>query len=128
MSFRALIVDDSAMMRQFMILSLAPIAALTCDQAADGMQALKQLASASYDILITDVNMPQIDGIKLVEMIRKDPQYRDLPVIVVTTVGANGAKQAALDVGADAYLTKPLQTTQLIKIVRMLLDPEWLRH
>jgi two-component system chemotaxis response regulator CheY len=128
MGFRALIVDDSAMMRQFAILSLAPISDLVCGQACDGMQALKELADGSYDILITDVNMPRIDGIKLVEMIRRDPQCRDLPVIVMTTEGADDAKRAALAVGADGYLTKPLQTAQLIKMVRKLLDPEQRRH
>jgi two-component system chemotaxis response regulator CheY len=124
MSFRALIVDDSTMMRQLMILALAPITGLVCDQAGDGIQAIKRLVCEPYDILITDVNMPQIGGIKLVEMIRKDLQYSDLPVIVVSTEGTEDVRRAAQEAGADAYLTKPLQPTQLIAMVRKLLDQE----
>ncbi len=128
MRYRILIVDDSAMMRQFVTASLSAVSGLSCDQACDGMQALKMLAADRYDILITDINMPQIDGLKLLELVRKDPQYCNLPVVVVTTEGAELTREAALAAGADEYLTKPLQTGQVVRAVRKMLDPENRRH
>ncbi len=128
MKYRILIVDDSAMMRQFVAVSLSAVPGLSCDQAGDGMQALKMLAAGRYDILITDINMPQIDGLKLLELVRKDPQYCNLPVVVVTTEGAELTRDAALAAGADEYLTKPLQTGKVVRAVRKMLDPENRRH
>ncbi len=121
---RILVVDDSPTMRQFITFALQRFSALTIDQATDGVAALKQLSERRYDLLLTDVNMPIMDGLRLVGLIRKDPAYENLPIVVITTEGSDMTREQAMSSGASDYLTKPLQTSKLIAVTRRLLDPE----
>ena len=68
--------------------------------------------------------MPMMDGLKLVGLIRNDEHYKNLPIIVITTEGSEITRERAIKAGANAYITKPLQTARLIEVVRNLLDPE----
>ncbi|MEA3363910.1 MAG: response regulator [Thermodesulfobacteriota bacterium] len=121
---KVLVVDDSPTMRQFIIFALQRLPGLQIDEAGDGVAALKQLSSEKYDLLLTDIHMPMMDGLKLVGLVRNDVNYKHLPIIVVTTEGSTVTRERALRVGANEYITKPLQTAQLITVVRNLLDPE----
>jgi len=121
---RVLVVDDSPTMRQFIIFALKRLPNLQIDEAGDGVAALKQLSSQKYDLLLTDINMPMMDGLKLVGLIRNDHHYEKLPIIVITTEGSDVTRERALQAGADEFVTKPLQTARLIEVVRGLLDPE----
>lgn len=121
---RVLVVDDSPTMRQFILFALQRLPGVQADEAGDGVTALKQLSAAPYDLLLTDIHMPLMDGLKLVGLVRKDPHYADLPIIVVTTEGSRLSRERALGAGADAYITKPLQTAELIALIRRMLDPE----
>ncbi len=121
---KVLVVDDSPTMRQFIVFALQRLPGLQIDEASDGVAALKQLSSEKYDLLLTDINMPMMDGLKLVGLVRNDVGYKKLPIIVVTTEGSNVTRERALGIGANEYLTKPLQTANLIAVVRNLLDPE----
>ena len=121
---KVLVVDDSPTMRQFIVFALQRLPGLQIDEAGDGVAALKQLSSEKYDLLLTDINMPMMDGLKLVGLVRNDVGYKKLPIIVVTTEGSNVTRERALGIGANEYLTKPLQTAKLIAVVRNLLDPE----
>ena len=69
------------------------------------------------DILITDINMPMMDGLKLVGMVRKDPKHRDIPIIIVTTEGAREDRDRGLSLGADAYLVKPVKPSEVVATV-----------
>lgn len=121
---KILIVDDSPTMRQFIVFALQRLPGLTLDQAGDGVGALKLLSSTKYDLLLSDINMPLMDGLKLISLIRNDQAYSDLPIIMITTEGSKVTRDKVLEMGANEYLTKPLQTTKLIETVRRLLDPE----
>jgi len=121
---KVLVVDDSPTMRQFIVFALKRLPDLQVDEADNGVTALKQLSAGKYDLLLTDINMPMMDGLKLIGLIRNDVIYANLPIIVITTEGSEMTRERAIKIGANEFVTKPLQTAYLIKLVRRLLDPE----
>ncbi len=121
---KILVVDDSPTMRQYIVFAMQRLSNLEIDQAENGVDALKKLSVQKYDLLLTDVNMPMMDGLQLVGLVRNDPTYENLPIIVITTEGSDMTRDRAMENGASEYLTKPLQTSRLIEVVRRLLDPE----
>ncbi len=123
-SARVLIVDDSSTMRQFIALALQRLPGLQIAEAGDGVTALKIMAEHKFDLLVTDLNMPLMGGLKLISLLRSDQVYRNLPVVIVTTEGSPLTRQKALRAGASEYVTKPLQTAELVSVVRRLLNPE----
>ena len=123
-SARILVADDSPMMRQFIILALQRVPGLQFEEVSDGVTALKKMAEEKFDLLITDLNMPLMSGTKLISLLRRDAAYQQLPIIIVTTEGSDLTRQKALQAGANEYITKPLQTAELVHIVRSLLIPE----
>lgn len=120
--YSCLVVEDSPMMRQLIVFALARVKALTVTEADDGVVALKRLAQAKFDLIITDINMPIMDGLKLVKRIRSDETHKDVPVIVITTEGSSEDRARAMALGASAYITKPIQAPQVIATVKELLN------
>ena len=119
---RALVVEDSPTMRQLIVLALRKLPGLEVVEANDGVDALKTLASGQVDIVITDINMPIMDGLKLVKRIRAaDGAYATIPIIIITTEGADEDRVRALALGANTYITKPIQPAQVTAKVRELL-------
>jgi two-component system chemotaxis response regulator CheY len=116
-----LVVEDSPMMRQLLVFALARIKALKVVEADDGVDALRKLTTAKFDLVITDINMPVLDGLKLVKRIRTDDVHKDVPIMIVTTEGSAEDRQRALQLGANAYITKPIQAPQVIAKVKELL-------
>jgi two-component system chemotaxis response regulator CheY len=108
-------------MRQLIVFALRRIKSLKVSEADDGVDALKQLQAGSFDILITDINMPIMDGLKLVSMVRKDANHKDIPIVIITTEGAQEDRERALALGANSYITKPIQAPQVINTVKELL-------
>ena len=90
-------------------------------EADDGVDGLRKLAAGKFDIIMTDINMPIMDGLKLVKRVRSDPTHKDVPIIVITTEGSSEDRQRALQLGANAYITKPIQAPQVIAKVKELL-------
>ena len=123
-SYTCLVVEDSPMMRQLLVLALSRLKRLTTIEAHDGVDGLRKLATGRFDIILTDINMPVMDGLKLVKRIRSDPTHRDVPIVVITTEGSNEDRDRAMQLGANAYITKPIQAPQVIATVRELLDIE----
>lgn len=119
--YKALVVEDSPTMRQLIVFALRRLKTLTVVEADDGVDALKKLQVDSYDILITDINMPVMDGLKLVGLVRRDATHKDIPIVIITTEGAQEDRQRALALGANAYITKPIQAPQVINTVKDLL-------
>ena len=118
----ALVVEDSPTMRQLIMYALRRIDGLTCIEATDGVDALRKLAApAQFDIILTDINMPIMDGLKLVKRVRTDPVHKDVPIVIITTESAEEDRQRALSLGANAYITKPIQAPQVIAKVKELL-------
>jgi two-component system chemotaxis response regulator CheY len=116
-----LVVDDSPTMRQLISFSLKRIPGSRIVEANDGVDALKKLAAEQFSLILTDINMPIMDGLKLVSMIRKDEQYKTIPIIVVTTEGAEEDRNAGLALGANAYVSKPVKTGELLSTINQLL-------
>jgi len=118
---RALVVEDSPTMRQLIVLALRKLPGLEVVEANDGVDALKTLASGKVDILLTDINMPIMDGLKLVKRVRSDSVHAAIPIVIITTEGADEDRSRALALGANAYITKPIQPAQVTAKVRELL-------
>jgi two-component system chemotaxis response regulator CheY len=117
----ALVVEDSPTMRQLIVFALNRIRGLTVVEANDGVDALRKLAGQPLDIIITDINMPIMDGLKLVRRVRSDEALKGIPIVIITTEGAEEDRQRALALGASAYITKPIQAPQVIAKVKELL-------
>ena len=117
----ALVVEDSPTMRQLIVFALRRIRGLEVLEADDGVDALRKMAATKLDIILTDINMPIMDGLKLVKRVRTDPVHKDTPIIIITTEGAEEDRQRALALGANAYITKPSQAPQVIAKVKELL-------
>ena len=112
------------MMRQLIVLALSRVKSLRVTEADDGVDGLRKLATGKFDIVLTDINMPIMDGLKLVKRIRTDATHKDVPIIVITTEGSKEDRQRALQLGANAYITKPIQAPQVIAKVKELLKIE----
>jgi two-component system chemotaxis response regulator CheY len=117
----ALVVDDSPAMRRQLGVALQRVPGLKAVEATDGADAWRKLAAGTFDILITDVNMPTLDGLKLISLVRTGGPHQRIPVVVVTTEGADADRRRALGLGADAYLVKPVLAEQVEEAVRRLL-------
>jgi len=112
------------MMRQLLVFALARVKNLRVTEADDGVDGLRKLASTKYDVIITDINMPIMDGLKLVKRVRTDAVPRHVPIVVIMTESAEEDRQRALALGANAYITKPIQAPQVIAKVKELLGIE----
>ena len=123
-AIRFLVVEDSPTMRQLITFSLKRIPGAKIVEASDGVDALKKLKEERFDLIVSDINMPLMDGLKLVSMIRNDPANQSIPIIIVTTEGSQADRDKGLALGANAYLSKPIQTNELLKVVKELLKTE----
>ena len=86
----------------------------------DGVDALKKLSSEKVNMILTDINMPVMDGLKLVSLVRQNPDLKAIPIIIITTEGADEDRQRGLALGANAYIAKPIQSSHLIKTINDL--------
>jgi len=117
----ALVVDDSPAMRRQLSHALQRTLGISAVEAADGAEAWKKLAEARFDIVLTDVNMPVMDGLKFIALVRQAGGHRAVPIVVITTEGAEADRGRAMALGANAYLVKPVQSQQVAAAVRRLL-------
>src|SRR3954451_24099383 len=109
------------MMRQLLVFALSRVKQLKVTEADDGVDGLRKLAGGRFDIILTDINMPIMDGLKLVKRVRTDAVHKDIPIVVITTESAEEDRQRAMALGANAYITKPIQAPQVIAKVKELL-------
>jgi two-component system chemotaxis response regulator CheY len=116
-----LVVEDSPTMRQLISFSLKRFKNARIIEAVDGVDALKKLSGESIDLILTDINMPVMDGLKLVSLVRQNTQTRAIPIIIITTEGAEEDRERGLALGANAYISKPIQSSHLIKTISDLL-------
>ncbi len=119
----ALVVDDSRTLRRELGSALRRIAGLTVTEAIDGADAWRKLGAATFDIVLTDVNMPVLDGLKLVALVRGGGPHERVPIVVITTEAGEADRRRAQSLGASAYLVKPVQGQQVVDTVRALLRP-----
>lgn len=121
---RVLVVEDSPAMRTFVRAALEEDGLADVTEAANGFEALRLLPRERYDVVVTDINMPDIHGLELISFMRKSEQHRTTPVIIVSTEGAQRDRDRGLALGANAYLTKPFQPDDLRATVRRLVAQE----
>jgi len=121
-SYKVLIVEDSPTMRQLIAFALKRIRGIKIVEAQDGVDGLKKLSGDKFDLILSDINMPIMDGLKLVSLVRRDPNFKDVPIVIITTEGASEDRERALSLGANDYITKPIQTTQILDVARRLLN------
>jgi two-component system chemotaxis response regulator CheY len=118
----ALIVDDSKVMREMIIACLRACDDLVFTQAASGLEALERLSLRPFDVVVLDLNMPDIGGYEVIEFIRGQDQLRALPILVVTTRGDESSRARALAAGATRFMTKPFAPEALVAEVRALIE------
>ena len=124
MAFQALIVDDSNAVRAFVRASLEDADFARVQEAETGFQALQLLAANSFDVVIVDVNMPDINGLELLAFMKKSPRQQGARKILISTqVGGQDSKQG-VDLGADAFLKKPFEVDELRALIRGLLGSD----
>jgi two-component system chemotaxis response regulator CheY len=121
---QVLIVEDSPTMRQLLIFALRRLKNVDIVEAQDGMDGLRKVSSDHFDLALVDINMPIMDGLKLISLIRGDDNLRSIPIVVITTEGAKEDRDRALNLGADEYLTKPIQANRVLAVVKDLLKKE----
>ena len=119
---RVLVVEDSATMRGFVTAALESAGPYSVTQAESGFQALKVLPRTHYDLIITDINMPDINGLELVRFIRESEAHRTTPLIIISTDGRDVDRDRGLKLGANAYLVKPFAPEKLLETVRSVLS------
>ena len=119
--YKVLIVEDSHTMRQLISFALKRIREIRIVEASDGVDGLKKLSTEKFDLILTDINMPVMDGLKLVSLVRNDANYKNIPIVVITTEGAQEDRDRALALGANDYLSKPIQPNRILEVVRTLL-------
>jgi two-component system chemotaxis response regulator CheY len=121
---RILIVEDSPTMRQLLVFALKRLKNADIVEAQDGMDGLRKVTSDHFDLALVDINMPVMDGLKLISLIRGEENLKDMRICVITTEGASEDRDRALALGADEYLTKPIQAHKVLAIAKSLLKVE----
>lgn len=120
MSASILTVDDSASIRLTTRVALST-AGYQVTEAVDGLDGISKLNAGQFDLIVTDLNMPRMDGLTMIRELRKMPAHMGVPVIFLTTESDNELKQQAKAAGATGWLTKPFDPESLVKIVRKVL-------
>jgi two-component system chemotaxis response regulator CheY len=121
---RLLIVDDSKLMRDMVAACLRPLGAVVFEFAGTGLEAIERLALAAFDVMVLDLNMPDVGGVEVVEFVRSQHRLRDLPILIVTTRGDDDSRAQVLGAGASSFLAKPFAPAEILEEVRRLLAPE----
>lgn len=121
---RLLIVDDSKLMRDMVAACLRPLGAVAFEFAGTGLEAIERLALAPFDMMVLDLNMPDVGGVEVVEFVRSQDRLRALPILIVTTRGDDDSRTQVLAAGASRFLAKPFAPAEILDEVRRLLAPE----
>jgi len=117
MSKRVMTVDDSKTMREMVAFTLRA-AGFTVSEAEDGQKALAALRNATVDLIITDLNMPNLDGVGLIRALRADPRHRATPILMLTTEGDPAKKSEGRNAGATGWIVKPFAPDKLVEVAR----------
>ena len=118
---KILVADDSPTTRSLIVSTLEALGDYDVSEAANGFEALRMLPREKVDLVITDINMPDINGLELVRFIRGNSLYQKTPLIIVSTEGSDRDREKGIALGADAYLVKPFQPEALQTLVERFL-------
>ncbi|MEE8432648.1 MAG: response regulator [Candidatus Desulfatibia sp.] len=126
-NLKVLVVDDYQKMRQGLCATLKPLD-LNISEASNGVEALKALRQDKFDVVFTDLVMPEMDGFELCEEIRKTPEWADMPIVVISTHYDSRYIVKALRQGADDYIPKPVEPETVKRVLDRILTPTILRE
>jgi two-component system chemotaxis response regulator CheY len=118
-----LIVEDSATTRALIRAVIDELGEYETVEAGSGFEALKMLPQQEYDLIVTDINMPDINGLELINFVRNNPRYNHLPIIIVSTERSEEDKKRGMALGATAYVTKPFKSSELQEAIKKTLVP-----
>lgn len=126
MESNVLVVDDSAAIRKILqrVLRQTGMAISTIHEAGDGEEALTVLRAQRINLVLTDINMPKMDGLQLLAAIKAEPELRGLPVVMITTEGGEAKVSEAVRLGAVGYVRKPFTADQIKEKLAGILEPE----
>ena len=117
-----LVVDVSVTMRRMIIAALRDVREVSFDQAGSGLEAIERITVAPVDLVILDLNMPDVQGLEVLRFVRGHERFHSLPVVILTTRGDDESRESALRDGATLYLTKPFTPSSFAPEIRRLLD------
>lgn len=124
MSKHVLIVEDSPSMRSFIVSALEAVEDFQVVETATGFEALRALPRYRFALILTDINMPDINGLELISFIRSRPEYKTVPLFIITTEGSSRDQERGIALGADEYLIKPFTPEALQKLVKIYINEE----
>jgi len=129
-ALQVLVVDDSPTARLLVSEALLSMArkravAVRVVEAGDGFEALRQLPRASFDLVLTDINMPMLSGLELIRMIRARPEQKNLPIVAISTEREPDDARRAKEAGADGYIGKPFEPDTLDRLLADVLKQAW---
>jgi two-component system chemotaxis response regulator CheY len=118
---KVLIVEDSKASREFVAATVESISGVEAITTSSGFEALKLLPRHRFDLIITDINMPDINGLELINFVKKNPNYRETPLFIITTEGRENDRKRGMALGAAEYLVKPFEPQSLAGLLRRYL-------
>jgi two-component system chemotaxis response regulator CheY len=116
-----LVVEDSKAIRSMIRVSLEEAGGFFAVEAGNGFEALKTLPTRRFDLIITDINMPDINGLELIGFVKSNPEYKDIPLVIVSTEKSDEDKKRGMALGASGYVEKPFTKQELITTVKAVL-------
>ncbi len=119
--YRILIVEDSPTMRQLLAFALRPISGSRIVEATDGLDGLKKAQQEQFDLAIVDINMPVMDGLKLISILKEDSKTASMPIVIISTESGTDILDKAKALGVDDYITKPITAANVLKTIKELL-------
>ena len=111
-----LVAEDSTIMRMFLVMNMRRMLRVNITEVENGREALAKLMNGKFDMLLTDMNMPEMGGAELVRFVRNGLKS-DIPIVIITTMGESKDRDLGMRLGANAYLTKPVDVKELIKTI-----------
>jgi len=117
-----LIVEDSKAIRTMIRVSLEETGGFFAVEAGNGFEALKTLPTRPFDLIITDINMPDINGLELIGYVQSNPAYKDIPLVIVSTEKSEEDKKRGIAMGAKGYVEKPFKKEELMAMVTKVLE------
>ncbi len=118
---KVLIVEDSRATRELLASTVEAVDGVEVHTAVSGFEALKVLPRFRFSLIITDINMPDLNGLELINFVKKNPNYRETPLFVVTTEGREHDRERGLQLGANEYVVKPFAPDELSSLVKQYL-------
>jgi len=119
-----LIVDDSRMVRKIISVNLKGEKNFKITEASSGLEALDRLMESPVDLIFTDINMPNMDGLEFIKRCKEDSQFKDIPIIVISTEDGVEDRQRAMELGATGFVSKPLDRDSILNIIASTLNSE----